>query len=223
VEQPKLAIIIPAYNEEKTIASVIESVKDLAPVIVVNDNSSDNTASIAEESGAQVLTLLQNRGYEGAIDAGFRKANEDGYEFVLTMDADGQHTKQAVKSLMSKANSNLLGITSGFRQEYARFSELIFCRYFKLRFGVQDALCGLKLYPLSVYRSYGCFDSQKLVGSELLLYGMKREVPFEQVPIYVEDREEDDIPRYGSLFKANLKIFKALFRVIKTDFMVKKI
>lgn len=96
-----LTIIIPAYNEEKSIGSVLKNICEsssdfVAEVIVVDDGSSDKTAQIAEQSGVRVIRHVRNRGYGSALKTGVRAAQT---AFVLTMDSDGQHRLEDVRNL----------------------------------------------------------------------------------------------------------------------------
>jgi glycosyltransferase involved in cell wall biosynthesis len=90
----KVLVAIPAWNEENTIADVLREIKVLYPdfdVLVVNDGSDDATASIAEEVGAKVVSHNGNLGYTAAIQTGRVCALEGGYDFLVFIDADGQH------------------------------------------------------------------------------------------------------------------------------------
>jgi glycosyltransferase involved in cell wall biosynthesis len=87
-------VIVPAYNEEESIEFVIESITKIAPfcdILVINDGSSDNTASRAKRAGAEVLNLPFNLGIGGAVRAGYAFAYDMGYQWVLRFDGDGQH------------------------------------------------------------------------------------------------------------------------------------
>jgi glycosyltransferase involved in cell wall biosynthesis len=83
--------LIPAYNEGPRISSVVIGTRAHLPVCVVDDGSTDDTAARAEAAGATVLRLAPNQGKGVALRAGFRRALEQGYKAVLTLDADGQH------------------------------------------------------------------------------------------------------------------------------------
>ena len=72
----KLAIIIPAFNEENTIFEVVKSVKNYGIAIVVNDASSDNTEKIAESAGAVLVNHKENKGYDSALISGFKMAEK---------------------------------------------------------------------------------------------------------------------------------------------------
>lgn len=87
----KVLAVIPAYNEESRIEPVVRGANHYLPVLVVDDGSRDGTAGVAEAAGAEVLLLTPNQGKGAALQAGFQKAIEDGFEAVVTLDADGQH------------------------------------------------------------------------------------------------------------------------------------
>lgn len=93
----KLAIVIPAFNEEKTIGIVLDSIPRRFPgvkeleIIVISDGSIDRTAEIALRSGVTLIEHSLNRGLGGALGTGFEYARRENFEAVLTFDADGQH------------------------------------------------------------------------------------------------------------------------------------
>jgi glycosyltransferase involved in cell wall biosynthesis len=86
-------VVIPAYNEQKDIGTVVREVRRVSgfPVLVVDDCSDDDTITLARSAGARVIPLSQQLGAWGALQTGLRYACREGYEFALTMDADGQH------------------------------------------------------------------------------------------------------------------------------------
>jgi glycosyltransferase involved in cell wall biosynthesis len=100
----KKLIIIPAFNEEKTIGGVLEEVRDSCPgfdVLVVNDGSTDGTAEIARNApGVRVIHLPVNLGIGGAVQTGFLYAREKGYDAAVQVDADGQHKPAQVAKLL---------------------------------------------------------------------------------------------------------------------------
>ncbi|UCG24439.1 MAG: glycosyltransferase family 2 protein, partial [Chloroflexota bacterium] len=86
-----LLALIPAYNEASRISPVIAATGEYLPVLVVDDGSTDDTAAVAAAAGANVKTVNPNQGKGAALRAGFRQAIDDGYDAVVTLDADGQH------------------------------------------------------------------------------------------------------------------------------------
>ena len=99
--QKKLTIVIPAFNEENIIGQVLGHIQDLnldflQEIIVVDDGSTDDTGRISEEAGVRVIHHTRNMGYGSAIKSGIRNAQT---EFILTMDADGQHRADDILKL----------------------------------------------------------------------------------------------------------------------------
>lgn len=96
-------IIIPAYNEERGLARVIAQVRQEAPesdILVVNDGSRDDTARVAREAGATVLSHAFNMGYGVTIQTGYKYAYAHGYDFLVQIDADGQHDPTFINQLL---------------------------------------------------------------------------------------------------------------------------
>ncbi|MBM3776200.1 MAG: glycosyltransferase family 2 protein [Acidobacteria bacterium] len=91
---PRLLIIVPAYNEEAAIGHVVRSVRywnPQAPVLVIDDCSTDATVRLAREAGAELLLLPHHLGLGGCVQAGYKLAFERGYDYVIRVDGDGQH------------------------------------------------------------------------------------------------------------------------------------
>ena len=111
-------VIVPAFNEEKSIHHVVLDIKNCAPfadILVINDGSSDNTATIARKSGAAVLNLPHNLGIGGAVRAGLAFAEEMGYSFILRMDGDGQHKAEDITRLLEPVEKGLVDAAFGSR------------------------------------------------------------------------------------------------------------
>jgi glycosyltransferase involved in cell wall biosynthesis len=114
----KTLVIIPAYNEERKIASVIRGVKDhlpLAKVLIVDDGSDDKTRRVAIEADAQVLSHPINLGYGAALQTGYKFALEKGYEAIVQMDGDGQHDPSFVPELLGVIQRGEADIVIGSR------------------------------------------------------------------------------------------------------------
>jgi glycosyltransferase involved in cell wall biosynthesis len=88
---PEIIALIPAYNEGRHIAWVVEQTRPYLPVVVVDDGSQDDTAAQAEKAGAQVVRQIPNQGKGAALMRGFRFALENQCRAVVMLDADGQH------------------------------------------------------------------------------------------------------------------------------------
>lgn len=110
----KISVIIPAYNEEMTIADVIRTVKEVQeidPIIVVSDGSTDRTVSVARNLGVEVYEIKKNIGKGGAVKKGFEKTNSD---IVLFLDADLIGLKcEHIHSLINPIREELADMTIG--------------------------------------------------------------------------------------------------------------
>jgi glycosyltransferase involved in cell wall biosynthesis len=103
-ERSTCLAVVPAYNEEATVAGVIEALQERAPqldVVVIDDGSTDATGNLAEQAGARVLRLPFNLGIGGAVQAGFKYADEHGYDYMVQVDADGQHDPGEISKLFA--------------------------------------------------------------------------------------------------------------------------
>jgi glycosyltransferase involved in cell wall biosynthesis len=109
-------IVIPAYNEEKTVADVVRSAVGVAErVIVVDDGSSDRTAEIAGNAGAFVVSHAVNRGLGGALGTGIAAALKLGADAVVTMDADGQHRAEDAARIFDRLEAEDADFVIGSR------------------------------------------------------------------------------------------------------------
>lgn len=112
----ELTVVIPAYNEEKTIASVIAGVRRYVDnVIVIDDGSADSTLEIAQKSGVKVYRHFINRGLGGALGTGIRAALSAGADIIVTLDADGQHDPAEIPFLLKPIMESEADIVIGSR------------------------------------------------------------------------------------------------------------
>jgi glycosyltransferase involved in cell wall biosynthesis len=202
----RIAFVIPALNEEATIGGVVERLRKFGCVIVVDDGSIDRTAEIAGELGAKVVSHRQNRGYDRALETGFARAADMGCEYVITMDADGQHPADLVPRFIAALQDGA-DLVIGIRDHVPRISERAFQYMTRALYGIQDPLCGMKGYRLELYRSLGWFDSYGSIGTELMLYAIRQGAKVVQCP--VPTRVRHGHARIGNLFRANYIIFRA--------------
>ena len=96
----RIVALIPAHDEAPRIGRVVEAARRHLPVIVVDDGSTDDTASVAEAAGARVIRQDPNQGKGAALRAGFAAALADGAEAVITLDGDGQHDPAEIPAFL---------------------------------------------------------------------------------------------------------------------------
>ncbi len=117
-KDPKILIIIPAYNEEKNIGSVIKDIRNNLPsadIAVINDGSTDNTSGIAGTAGAIVIDLPTNLGIGGAMQTGYKFASESKYDIAVQVDADGQHAAAEIPKILDRLNQKDVEAVIGSR------------------------------------------------------------------------------------------------------------
>ena len=208
MERHQIGIIIPAYNEAATIGSVVIDASKLGVAIVVDDGSSDGTGYLAKEAGAFVVRHNVNLGYDQTLNSGFIYANKSGYEYVVTMDADGQHDPNILNKFVQALNKGS-DVVIGVRDHFQRFSEHLFSWVAFFKWGMRDPLCGMKAYRMSVFRELGHFDSYDSIGTELAIYAAKSGKEITQLE--VKTRRRNDASRFGWRFSANKKILQSLW------------
>jgi glycosyltransferase involved in cell wall biosynthesis len=209
MERHRIAVVIPALNEAATIGAVVRQALARGAPIVVDDGSSDATAQIARDAGADVVVLPSNRGYDGALNAGFARASEMECAYIVTMDADGQHNPDLLLEFIAALDAGA-DVVVGVRDRTQRFAESVFAWYGNLRWGIRDPLCGMKAYRAEVYRALGHFDAYQSIGTELALFAARSGYRLAQLPVKTRDRV--GAPRFGRVLSANMRILRALAR-----------
>lgn len=204
----EIAIVVPAYNEARSIAQVVRAFIPLGDVIVVDDGSSDGTAGLAEAAGATVFRQPTNMGYTAALAAGIGLAIKAGKRFAITADADGQHAPQyvaAAASILVKGAD----VAVGMRDRHQRISEVIFSLVGRIRWGIADPLCGIKGYRLGQLAALQTLDSYESVGTELLVRASAQRWKIEQFPVRTLPRLGKST--FGQGIRADARIMRALW------------
>ena len=114
----KVLVIVPAYNEEKSLPGVIQDLREsipLADILVVNDGSKDATSRVARESGVSVLDLPFNLGIGGAVQSGYLYALRNNYDIAVQFDGDGQHVGKEIIKLLHPLEAGAADMVIGSR------------------------------------------------------------------------------------------------------------
>ncbi|KMZ55353.1 glycosyltransferase family 2 protein [Dorea sp. D27] len=167
----KILIIIPAFNEEENIGTLLGGMKDMGieesmDVLVVDDGSRDRTAQIVEESGFKVIRLLFNMGYGAALQTAYKYAVTKHYDYLLQMDADGQHNLTNIKIVCER-----LGC---FEKEQESFPDIVIGSRF-LEGSQTFLISGMKKLAISCFRKIiKRVTGQSLTDPTSGLQGMNR-------------------------------------------------
>jgi len=195
-----ICLIIPAYNEARTIGQVVsEARKIVSSVVVVDDGSRDDTAQIAEDSGALVLKHQVNSGKGAALRTGFQYALDHGYDAVITMDSDGQHDSSDIPAFLEAFNRKAgfgkrtrPGVILGSRMQDIATMPAIrkFTNKFTSFVGsllahqeLRDSQSGFRLISTDVLRAVELETSGYEMESELLIKASRAGFRITSVPI----------------------------------------
>lgn len=221
-------IVIPAYNEEATIGDVIQSIKKIKlgmDILVVNDGSSDRTSEIAKTAGAKVIDIPYNIGYGGAIQTGFRFAVDYNYDYVITMDGDGQHKPESIKSLIEVMETKKVDVVIGSRfleGNYSmglarRLGSWIFSWITKLYTGlrISDPTSGFQIYNRRVFTYLSLGDNYPLDYPDVNLIMALHRMNFQltEAPVKMTVKE-------GKSMHSGLKPLFYIFRMILAIILV---
>ena len=215
MDRPDLAIVIPALNEARTIGRVIEMARNHGTVFVVDDGSTDGTGDIARAAGAVVVRHDTNHGYEATLHDGCAAAVEAGARAMVTIDADGEHDPELLATFRRLLIDENIPLVLGVRPARPRIAETLMGLIFRWRYGISDALCGMKGYHAELFRQNGGFDHVKGVGTELAVQSIRRGSAFREIPVTGAQRA--DRPRFGKALQANIRIIHSLVRVMRLD------
>jgi glycosyltransferase involved in cell wall biosynthesis len=193
----KITVGIPAFNEEKNIASIIQKLSKVADIVIVcNDGSTDNTAKIAEKMGAIVITHQQNLGYGEAIRSLFLKARELDSDMLVTLDSDGQHRISDVLPIVHPIIKNEADLVIGSRfltknqEDMPKYREIgikiiTTLANTSLEESVTDSQSGFRAYSKNILSEITPSEKGMGVSNEILMKASKKNFKIIEVPIVV--------------------------------------
>jgi glycosyltransferase involved in cell wall biosynthesis len=212
----ELLIVIPVYNEEKTISLVIDKAKKFGHVLVVNDCSTDNTFHKIESESVLIINNKENLGYEKSLHIGINFAVKHNYQYCITIDGDGQHKPKYIKTIYD-------GLKNGYeivltnRKSKNRFGERIVGLMARLIYGVNDPYSGLKGYKLNNVKLIK-HNLNNTIGLYLSLKMLHNKNTFIEYPISIEERKFGKSTFDTQFFLINLFLIRTF---LKTHYYVK--
>ena len=190
---PNVCAVVPCFNEERTIARVVESVrKHLDVCIVIDDCSTDNTLQEASKSGARVLKHEVNLGKGMALKNGFALAKASGYDGVVTLDGDGQHDPDEIPRFIEAFQGGNIDIVLGNRMRDPREMPLV--RRLTNRFSswcitrmsgvpIHDSQVGFRLIRLDTWNALSLKGKRFDLESEIIIKACRQGAKLAHVPI----------------------------------------
>jgi glycosyltransferase involved in cell wall biosynthesis len=192
--EKRIIIVIPAYNEERSIIAVIRGLKQqgFVSLIVVDDGSSDRTSELARQEGAILLRHILNRGLGGALGTGISAALRLGADLIVTFDADGQHDPDDIGRLLEPIENGEADVVIGSRMldpigmPYPRrvanwMANLV--TYLLFRVWTTDSQSGLRAFSRHAAARMQLLTSGMEVSSEIIAETVKNGLQWQEVPI----------------------------------------
>ncbi len=196
IDNLKLCIIIPTYNNAGTIVKVITDVQKYTNnIIVVNDGSTDNTQQlISAIKGIEIVSYQKNKGKGYALQQGFKFALSKAFDFAITIDSDGQHFAEDIPTFINKLEENknvlLIGARnmsqdgipgkSSFGNKFSNF-------WFKIETGksMPDTQSGYRLYPIHRYKKMLFFTRKYEFEIEIIVRSAWKGIDIKSVPVKI--------------------------------------
>lgn len=208
-------IIIPAYNEADSIASVVTRLHDCLPdfdVVVIDDGSRDNTAALVPPT-ARVISLPFNLGIGGAMQTGYRYAARRGYQVAVQVDADGQHPPELVSQLVNELESSGADMIVGSRflepglyeQSFTRMGGIKVLRaLIRIFTGVRitDCTSGFRAMNGRVIRAFAHWYPEDYPEPEVVLLLLRAGLKVRETPTRMNQRTtgQTSIPFWRGVF-----------------------
>ena len=195
--QQHICALIPTYNNAGTILDVVRRTHQQLPdIIVVADGCTDNTLDLLAtlEFPITIVSYAKNKGKGGALVAGFRKAIEMGFDYALTLDADGQHYPEDIPVLLRALDAHAGALIVGSRQftdenmpGKSKFANKFSNFWFRLQttINLPDTQTGMRIYPLHKLHGLSLITSRYEAELELLVFSAWHNVQLIPVPIRV--------------------------------------
>ena len=192
----KITIGIPAYNEEKNIASIIIKLKKITDsIIVCDDGSSDMTSDISKNLGAIVITHKKNMGYGVAINSIFQKAKELNSDLLVTFDADGQHRVEDIEKVVEPIKNNTADLVIGSRfldkksnvPNYRKIGIKVITKITNasIKKKLTDSQSGFRAYNKQVLSQISPSDIGMGISTEILIKSSSKGLRIMEVPVTI--------------------------------------
>lgn len=198
----ELLIIIPAYNEEKSIERVVNHVMDDFPqydYVVVNDGSKDNTAKICKKNNYNMIDLPVNLGLAGAFQTGLKYAYKKGYQYAIQYDADGQHKVEYIEKLLNEIKKGYdIVIGSRFVDESKPHTmrmagSRVISTAIKLTTGkkVKDPTSGMRMFNRAMLKEFA-LNLNYGPEPDTISYLLKEGIRLSEVQVEMDERLEGE-------------------------------
>ena len=192
----KVTIGIPAFNEEKQLPKILPKLKEITDsIIVCDDGSTDKTAAIAKEFGAEVVRHEKNQGYGGAIRSIFQMASEINSDVLVTFDADGQHRIEDINKVLQPIKDEQSDIVIGSRflndsnevPGYRKIGIKIITQVTNasIKKHFTDSQSGFRAYKKQVLENIVLTEQGMGISTEILIKASQKDFRITEIPIKI--------------------------------------
>lgn len=220
----KILLIIPAFNESENLPKLIASINKESynyDVLIINDYSTDNTGEIAKELGVNVINLPCNLGIGGAVQTGYKYAYENGYDYAIQVDGDGQHDPSYLKLLHKKIKEGYNFVIGsrfiekrGFQSTFTRRVGIQFF-YHLIKFlgkeKITDATSGFRIADKSVIKLFSQYYPSDYPEPETIMLLIKNNFKIVEIPVVMKERENG---------KSSINLIKSIYYMIKVTLAI---
>lgn len=230
IRKSRVCVVIPTYNNATTVVDVIHRCKSYSlPIIVVDDGSTDATPYLLKQlDGIMVVTHTSNQGKGRALLSGFRKAREEGFTHVISIDSDGQHYPEDLPKFISAMSQHPEAIIVGSRdlnqknmKGGSKFANKFSNFWFAVQTGIYlpDTQTGYRLYPLENLHGMRYITSRYESELELMVYAAWHNVEIKPIGINVfypsaEERVTHFRPGYDFLRISMLNTILCILSIV---------
>ena len=206
----KFIILIPSYNEKRSLLKILKKIKNFK-VQIVDDHSTDDTYKIVKNfKNVSIFRNKKNIGYEQSLLKGFDLLKNSNFNYIITMDADGEHSTNNLKKIVKFCQKYNPDLVIGNRYRKNRFLESILSYLFELRFNILDPLSGFKVYKLNkLYFILKKNKIRKYFLVDLLINFIRLKMIIKIINIKTNLKPKRS-SKVGGFFYVNLKILSCL-------------
>lgn len=236
----KVLMIIPAYNEEKSIVNTVNMIKNTKlkkhtlDYIVVNDGSKDNTKNICIENNLNFIDLSVNLGIGGAVQAGYKYALYNNYDIAIQFDGDGQHDASYIEKLVKEIiDGNDIVIGSRFVANLSEFKSTavrrvginFLSRLIKLctKRRIYDPTSGFRACNKKIIREFANDYPIDYPEPDTIVTIIKKGYKVSEVPVKMNERKEGKSSLNSNIFKPLYYMIKVSIAIIISSMSTKKV
>ncbi len=203
----RIAVVVPAYNESASIAKVVENINAIAVAhnlclqpVVINDCSKDDTGAIISRLNCVAINLPINLGIGGAVQTGFKYAFENGFDYAIQTDGDGQHPAEEIPNMLKMMSERELDVVvgsrfitkEGYQSSYMRrmgINYFMFLNRVLIGLKITDNTSGFRLINRKALAIVSEYYPDEYPEPEAIILYHKRGLKIAEIPVVMRERQ----------------------------------